>query len=119
MADMALNANSIAESLPPGPWAVGVSGGADSVALLLLLKELPRVELHVVHLDHQTRGQESTADAAFVADLAQQLSIPAIIRRRDQFEPEMPDLSKILPPVTGRFDLNYSAGLSSVTSSWV
>jgi tRNA(Ile)-lysidine synthetase-like protein len=94
MADMALNANSIAESLPPGPWAVGVSGGADSVALLLLLKELPRVELHVVHLDHQTRGQESTADAAFVADLAQQLSIPAIIRRRDQFEPEMPDLSK-------------------------
>ena len=80
--------------IPPGPWAVAVSGGADSVALLLLLRELPEVELHVVHLDHQTRGPESTADAAFVARLAQQLSIPATIRRRDQFEPEMPDLPK-------------------------
>jgi tRNA(Ile)-lysidine synthase len=94
MADVALNADLIAESLRAGPWAVAVSGGADSVALLLLLKELPGVELRVVHLDHQTRGQQSTADAAFVAELAQRLSIPATIRRRDQFEPEMPDLPK-------------------------
>jgi tRNA(Ile)-lysidine synthase len=80
--------------IPPGPWAVAVSGGADSVALLLLLRELTSVQLRVVHLDHQTRGQASTDDAAFVADLARDLSLPATIRTRDQFEPEMPDLPR-------------------------
>ena len=52
---------------------VAVSGGADSVALLLLLEDLQNelgVGLCVLHLDHGLRGQASDTDAAFVADLA-------------------------------------------------
>jgi tRNA(Ile)-lysidine synthase len=52
---------------------VAVSGGADSVALLLLLLEL-RVKLgivlSVVHFNHKLRGKASDADEAFVARLA-------------------------------------------------
>jgi tRNA(Ile)-lysidine synthase len=58
-------------SVPAGRWAVGVSGGADSVALLLLLCDRPELSLHVVHLDHQTRGGMSTEDAAFVRELSE------------------------------------------------
>ena len=79
--------------IPAGPWAVGVSGGADSVALLLLLCQRPEISLHVVHLDHQTRGQASTEDASFVAELAGKLAIPATISRRDEIEPQI----KLLP----------------------
>src|SRR5215471_7771225 len=49
---------------------VAVSGGADSVCLLHALVELaPRWDLclTVLHLDHQLRGEESRADAEFVA----------------------------------------------------
>ena len=53
--------------------AVAVSGGADSVALMLLLVEL-RSELGVVlsaaHVNHKLRGAESEADERFVAELA-------------------------------------------------
>jgi tRNA(Ile)-lysidine synthetase-like protein len=77
---------------PPGPWAVAVSGGADSVALLLLLANRPDLSLHVVHLDHQLRGADSDADAAFVADLAKRLNLPCTIARREQIQPDLPDL---------------------------
>jgi tRNA(Ile)-lysidine synthetase-like protein len=82
--------------IPPGPWAVAVSGGADSVALLRLLQPLPNLSLHIVHLDHQTRGQASTADADFVADLAKQLSFPVTIARRDEIEAQLAHLPKNL-----------------------
>jgi tRNA(Ile)-lysidine synthase len=72
-----------------GRWAVGVSGGADSVALLLLLQGRPEISLHVVHLDHQIRGQASAEDADFVTNLAGKLALPATIVRRDQIEPGM------------------------------
>jgi tRNA(Ile)-lysidine synthase len=52
---------------------VAVSGGADSVALLLLLQELREklgVVLSVVHLNHKLRGKASDADEEFVAKLA-------------------------------------------------
>ena len=74
-------------ALPPGRWAVGVSGGADSVALLLLAHNNPDLQPHVVHLDHQTRGDHSTADARFVADLARRLGLPATVARRSDVEP--------------------------------
>lgn len=54
--------------------AVGVSGGADSVCLLLLLCELRKsmhFRLTAVHVEHGIRGAESLADAAFVKQLAQ------------------------------------------------
>ena len=60
--------------LPPGPIVVAVSGGTDSVALLLLLSGIAPalgLQLHVAHFDHRLRPRASAADAAFVADLAQ------------------------------------------------
>jgi tRNA(Ile)-lysidine synthase len=62
---------------------VAVSGGADSVCLLHVLRELaPRWNLRmtVLHLDHQLRGEESRQDAAFVRDLAAALGLPFQLR---------------------------------------
>ena len=61
-------------SVPPGRWGVGVSGGADSVALLRLAARRRDVTPIVLHLDHAARP-ESAADAAYVADLAATLNL--------------------------------------------
>lgn len=57
---------------------VAVSGGADSVALLDILAGLESLalELVVAHLNHNLRGAESDADAAFVAELAGRYGVP-------------------------------------------
>jgi len=57
---------------------VAVSGGADSVALLLALDELVKskrlkIELLVAHLNHRLRGKASHADARWVTSIAEQL----------------------------------------------
>ncbi|MBI5563619.1 MAG: tRNA lysidine(34) synthetase TilS, partial [Chloroflexi bacterium] len=65
---------------------VGVSGGADSVCLLHVLKTLASeydLRLHVAHLDHQLRGDAARADADFVRDLAQRWDLPYTIESRD------------------------------------
>jgi tRNA(Ile)-lysidine synthase len=65
---------------------VGVSGGADSVALLLLLHELSGelgIPLAVLHFNHQLRGAESDADESFVAELAAARGIEFISGRED------------------------------------
>src|SRR5438093_3130110 len=57
---------------------VGVSGGADSVALLHLLIALApawRLRLHVLHVDHQLR-RDSASDADFVRALGTRLGVP-------------------------------------------
>ena len=59
--------------------AVGVSGGADSVCLLLLLCELRKsmhFRLTAVHVEHGIRGAESLADAAFVKQLCADWNVP-------------------------------------------
>ncbi len=59
---------------------VGVSGGADSIALLdalMSLRERLEVTVAVAHLNHQLRGDASDADAAFVATQAEQRGVPA------------------------------------------
>jgi len=56
----------------------GVSGGADSICLLLLLLALQKTigfKLEAIHVEHGIRGQESLKDAAFVEDLCSQLQI--------------------------------------------
>ena len=78
--------------LPGGAWAVAVSGGADSVALLhLLLGRRADLSLHIVHLDHETRAGESTLDAAFVGALAETNGLPGTIATRSQIEPAIVD----------------------------
>jgi tRNA(Ile)-lysidine synthase len=66
-----------------GRWLVGVSGGADSVALLRLLVAAGFRQLIVCHLDHCLRGRASTADARFVRQLAQELGLPCETGRTD------------------------------------
>jgi tRNA(Ile)-lysidine synthase len=67
---------------------VGVSGGADSTALLHalarwreLFSSLPRVI--AAHLNHQLRGAEADADEEFVRQLAQRLNLPCVTERMD------------------------------------
>jgi tRNA(Ile)-lysidine synthase len=65
---------------------VGVSGGADSVALLRILRELREQEgirLAVLHFNHGLRGADSDADEQFVAGLAGQLELPFFCGRED------------------------------------
>ncbi len=59
--------------------AVGLSGGADSVALLCALTERNRelgLVLHAAHLHHGLRGTEADADLEFARELAGRLSLP-------------------------------------------
>jgi tRNA(Ile)-lysidine synthase len=58
---------------------VAVSGGADSVALFLLLLEIREqlgIVLSVVHFNHKLRGRASNADEQFVAKLAEKHKLP-------------------------------------------
>jgi len=67
------------------PVVVAVSGGVDSVVLLHLLAQVVgiwQLELHVAHVDHALRPT-STADAAFVRALAEQMSLPFHTTRLD------------------------------------
>jgi tRNA(Ile)-lysidine synthase len=75
--------------LPANARAViAVSGGADSVALLLSIDELIKsgrlkLEIFVAHLDHRLRGKASDADALWVGALAKRLGHTAKIGRID------------------------------------
>ena len=70
--------------LKPGlRLAVGVSGGADSVALLRALAERSGelgLVLHVAHLHHGLRGEEADADLEFVRALAGELGLASTRR---------------------------------------
>ncbi len=63
---------------------VGVSGGADSVALVAALHELRGelgIDVAAAHLDHGLRGAESDADRAFVEGLAARFTLPLVVER--------------------------------------
>ena len=66
--------------LKPGlRLAVGLSGGADSVALTCALAERASelgLILHAAHLHHGLRDEEADADLAFARDLAARLGLP-------------------------------------------
>jgi tRNA(Ile)-lysidine synthase len=72
---------------PGARVVVGVSGGCDSVAALAILRQLARCpqrgyQLTVAHLDHALRD-DSSDDAAFVAELARRWDLPCAIERID------------------------------------
>ena len=78
------------QAWPPSRWQevtvlLAVSGGPDSVALLLGLKSIRGAgggSLVAAHFHHGTRGGQSDADQAFVMDLCQRLAVPCVTGRR-------------------------------------
>lgn len=76
----------IAARPPRERLAVALSGGADSVALLLLLRDhFPerRARLLALHFDHGLRGRASAADARFCAALCRSLGVELVAGRWD------------------------------------
>ena len=72
--------------LPAKPLIVAVSGGTDSLALLHILYQAQdnlNIKLHVATLDHGLRGDEGTADADYVCQLAQSWGLLCHRRRVD------------------------------------
>ncbi|MGI6756211.1 MAG: tRNA lysidine(34) synthetase TilS [Atopobiaceae bacterium] len=78
------------------PVVLMVSGGADSTALLVLAAtsqldiddgrgkaSIARERLHVLHVNHQLRGQDADEDEAFVRQLATSFGIPCTVVRKD------------------------------------
>jgi len=69
---------------PRGRVVIGVSGGADSMALLLALAGLRHdlgVQLHAAHFNHKFRP-EALRDERFVANWCKRLNIPLTVGRR-------------------------------------
>lgn len=65
---------------------IGLSGGADSVSLLValnLLKDLYDIKIYAIHINHQLRGDESLRDENFCIDLCNRLDIPLKVERID------------------------------------
>lgn len=62
---------------PQEPLLVGFSGGVDSLALTLCIKELG-IPAVLAHVDHGLRA-ESTAQVALVRDLAERLGLPLVV----------------------------------------
>lgn len=60
---------------PDGHYIVALSGGADSVALLLVLCALG-YKTEAAHCNFHLRGEESNRDEAFCKDLCSRLGIP-------------------------------------------
>ena len=69
-----------------GNYLLGLSGGADSVALLMML--LPdirnrKIRLEAVHVNHGLRGAESDEDERFCSALCQKEGIPLYASRAE------------------------------------
>lgn len=91
-AEEAIRANRL---IGPGQGVVAaVSGGADSVALLMCLHALaPRLgfTLYAAHLHHGIRGESANEDQSFTQALCQRLGVPFYTARAD-----VPALAKAL-----------------------
>ncbi len=72
---------------PDSRVLVALSGGGDSVALLLLLRELAATaELTLVgagHLNHHIRPEEADEDEAFCRALASRIGVPVLVSHAD------------------------------------
>ena len=67
--------------------AVGVSGGADSVAMTWILRDLERNAgwrlAGLIHVNHSLRANESDEDEGFCRDLASRLGLPIVVKAAD------------------------------------
>lgn len=72
----------LAQRLPPLPERLlaGVSGGADSVALLRLLLD-SGAQVTAVHVNHGLRGECSDGDERFVRELCERWRVPLLVYR--------------------------------------
>lgn len=71
---------------PDDVLLAAVSGGPDSVALLNLLlaaRDSLGIRIDVAHLDHGLRGEDGTADARFVSEIAEREGLTLHGRRVD------------------------------------
>lgn len=64
-------------TVQPGRYVVAVSGGVDSVVLLALLQQKPRLHLTVAHFDHGIR-EDSVKDRRLVQELAKEYGLPFV-----------------------------------------
>ena len=72
--------------IPDGRYLMGLSGGADSVAMLMML--IPsvregRIILEAIHVNHGLRGTESDRDEQFCRELCKEERIPLSVYRAE------------------------------------
>ena len=84
-------------------YLVGLSGGADSVALLLILRELG-YRIEAAHCNFKLRGEESDRDEIFVRELCTHYNIPIHVIHFDT--KEYANLHKVSIEMAAR-DLRY------------
>ncbi len=99
--------SAVRSAWPPGVWgpvhvAVAVSGGADSMALLICLLKLRQESnaeglLFALHVDHQLRGEAASADADWFMNECRSLGIR----------------SEVLSPPTPPTDADLSDGVEA------
>lgn len=86
-----------AQVAPDSLILAGVSGGADSVAMLLALVELAprmRYRLAAAHLNHRIRASESDRDEEFVRDLCARLGVALEVGHAAGLSAGMPNLEE-------------------------
>ena len=84
--EKAISEHNMLEKLKKGVL-VGLSGGADSVVLLLYLVELRKkvgdFPILSVHINHMIRGKEADRDEIFSKEFSESLGVPIICKRVD------------------------------------
>ena len=77
-------------------WCVALSGGVDSLALLLLLRaHFPRRKLVALHFNHRLRGRAADADERFCRSACAALGVSLRVRRWSR-------VGRALRPTVGR-----------------
>lgn len=63
-----------------GPWCIAFSGGADSLALLFVLRaHWPDQPLVALHFNHRLRGRASEADEKFCRNVTTALGVKSVV----------------------------------------